>query len=197
MKIQIAFQNLLIICLTCLFLTSILGCSDNEKENTNSEENKLRGDVPKQEEQNKQSGFDISKINVCELVPDDLVAKTLAAKTLKPAQSSDYGTVKGCTYMIDPAGPDKIETCVVWFNPPSTFTSPEDELETAKGLGQEATAENLGELGDRAFVVHNETEEQSIIFVLLKDKVNLQVGADNFDDAKKLTELILSKLNDI
>ena len=187
---------------TFLYLTSILilmlilGCSGEGKDNTYSEENKLKDDA-QQQEQNKQSGFNISKLKACELVPDELVAKTLGAKTLKPVQSSDYGSTKGCTYMIDPAGPDKIETCIVWLNPPSTFTSPEDELETAKGLGQEATAEYLEGIGDKAFVVHNKTEEQSIIFVLLNDKVNLQVGADHFEDAKKLTDLIVSKLKEI
>ncbi len=125
------------------------------------------------------------------------MAKTLGAIIIKPAVSSNYGVTKGCTYVIDPAGPDKIENCIVWINPSSTFTSTEDELETAKGLGQEAAAENLEGLGDEAFVVHNKTEEQSIIYVLLKDKLNLQVGADHFEDAKKLTELILSKLKNI
>ena len=184
-----------ILCLTSILIfIFIIGCSGEGKDQPNSEEQKLKGDVPLQE---KQSGFDISKINICEMVPDELVAKTLGAKIIKPAMSSDYGSIKGCTYIIDPAGTDNIENCIVWLNPPSTFTSPEDELETAKGLGQEATAENLEGMGDKAFVVHNKTEEQSIIFVLLKDKVNLQVGADHFGDAKKLAELILSKLKEI
>lgn len=185
---------------TFLYLASILififilGCSGEGRDQANSEENKLKDDA---QHQGKQSGFDISKLKPCELVPDELVAKTLGAKTLKPVQSSDYGSIKGCTYIIDPAGLDNIENCIVWFNPPSTFTSIEDELETAKGLGQEATAENLEGLGDKAFVIHNKTEDQSIIHVLLKDKLELQVGADHFDDAKKLTELFLSKLKEI
>jgi hypothetical protein len=184
-------------CTICLSLLIFMGCQGESKEDTYSEENNLKEDAPQQQEQNKKSGFDISKINVCELVPDELVAKTLGAQTLKPAQTSDYGSTQGCTYTLDPAGEDNIEVCTVWLNPPSTFTSPEDELETAKGLGQEATVENLEGLGDKAFVVHNKTEDQSIIFVLLKDKVNLQVAVEHFNDAKKLTELILMKLKNI
>ena len=185
---------------TFLYLASILififilGCSGEGRDQANLEENKLKYDA---QHQDKQSGFDISKINVCGLVPDELVAKTLDAQTLKPAQTSDYGSTQGCTYTLDPAGDDNIEVCTVWLNPPSTFTSPEDELETAKGLGQEATVENLEGLGDKAFVIHNKTEDQSIIHVLLKDKMELQVGADHFEDAKKLTGLILSKLKEI
>lgn len=147
--------------------------------------------------QNKPSGLDLSKIKICELVPDELVAKTLGAKIVKPSQVNDLGPSHGCTYTVDPAGPDNLELCIVWLNPPETFTSPEDELETAQGLNQEATVENLTGLGDKAFVVHNKTEEQSIIFVLLKDKLCLQVGVEHFDDAKKLTELILSKLKGV
>jgi hypothetical protein len=184
-------------CNISLYLFIFMGCSGEGKDDANSEENKLKVSAPQQQEQNKQSGFDISKINVCELVPDELVAKTLGAQTLKPAQTSDYGSTQGCTYTLDPAGDDNIEVCTVWLNPPSTFTSPEDELETAKGLGQEATVENLEGLGDKAFVVHNKTEDQSIIFVLLKDKANLQVAVEHFDDAKKLTELILLQLKNL
>jgi hypothetical protein len=196
MKFQIVIKYFLTVCLACLALSLFIGCSGEGKDNSYSEENKLKDDAQLQE-QNKQSGFDISKLKACELVSDELLAKTLGAKTLKPVQNSDYGSIKGCTYMIDPAGPDNIETCIVWFNPPSAFTSPEDELETAKGLGQEASAENLEGFGDKAFVIHNKTEDQSIIHVLLKNKMELQVGADHFDDAKKLAELILSKLKDI
>ena len=184
-------------CCIGLNLFILLGCSGEEKDSANSNENKLNVENPKQQEQNQQSGFDISKIKICEIVPDELVAKTLGAKTVKPAQSSDYGSTQGCTYTVDPAGNDNLEICIVWLNPPSTFASPEDELETAKSLGQEATVENLDGLGDEAFVVHNKTEDQSIIFVLLKDKVNLQVAVEHFDDAKKLTELILLKLKNI
>ncbi len=194
MKNHNSLQYLLTVCFSCLTLILFLGCSGEGKDNNYREEKKLKDDAQYQE---KQSGFDISKLNPCELAPDELVAKTLGAKIIKPAMSSDYGTIKGCTYIIDPAGPDNIENCIVWFNPPSTFTNIEDELETAKGLGQEATAENLEGLGDKAFVIHNKTEDQSIIHVLLKDKLELQVGADHFDDARKLTELILSKLNEI
>ncbi len=196
MKFQIVTKYFLTVCLACLALSLFIGCSGEGKDNSYSEENKLKDDAQHQQ-QEKQSGFDISKLKPCELVPDELVATTLGAKIIKPATGSDYGSVKGCTYIIDPVGPDNIENCIVWFNPSSTFTSPEDELETANGLGQEATAENLEGFGDKAFVIHNKTEDQSIIHVLLKNKMELQVGADHFDDAKKLAELYLSKLKNL
>lgn len=195
MKIHNTFQNLLTLCLTFLSLL-IIGCSGDGKDQANSEVQKLQEDAQEQE-QNKQSGFDISKLKACELVPDELIAETLGARIIKPATGSDYGSTKGCTYIFDPPGPDNIENCNVWITPPSTFTSPEDQLETDKGFGQESTAETLEGLGDKAFVIHNKTEQQSVISVLLKNKLCLQVGADHFDDAKKITELFLSKLKEI
>jgi hypothetical protein len=197
MKSQTIFQKFLSFCFLCFLLMIFIGCSGNDNNKPNPQGNETGDISTPQQKQNKQSGYDLSKIKICELVTDELVAKTLGAKTISPAQTSDLGPSHGCTYTVDPAGPDNMEMCIVWLNPTYSFTSPEDELETAKGLGQEATAEYLEGYGDKAYVVHNKTEEQSIIHVLLKDKLELQVGVEHFDDAKKLTELILSKLKDI
>lgn len=192
-----AFHRLHLLIFCSIGFLLFISCSGDEKNNINPQENVLKSNIESQQPKNLQAGNEGLNIDVCELIPDKLVAQALNSKILKPAQSSNYGSIRGCTYTVDPAGEDNIEICTVWFNPPSTFTSPEDELETAHGLGQEATAEYLEGYGDKAFVVHNQTEQQSIIFVLLKDKLNLQVAVEHYNDAKKLTELILSKLKEI
>jgi hypothetical protein len=189
--------NILVLLTILIPIISPAGCSGNGDEKANKEEDQRDNSTQMITQQKQQQGLDLSKIKICELVPDELVAQTLGAKIIKPAQSNDLGPSHGCTYTLDPSGTDNFEVCIVWLNPVSTFTSLEDELETAKELSQVATGENLQGLGDKAFAVHNKTEDQSIIHVLLKDKLYLQVGVEHFDDAKKLTELILSKLKNI
>ena len=139
-------------------------------------------------------GLDISKINVCELIPAELLADKIGGKVLKPAHSSSYGTTKGCEYEIDPQGPDNYEYCAIWLYPTDLYEDSKSELETAKNLGQEATAEQLTDYGDESYVIHNKSEDQSIIHVLLKDKIYIEVKAEKFDDAKKITELVLTKI---
>lgn len=136
----------------------------------------------------------ILKINVCELIPSKLLAETLGGKILNPPQHSDYGTTQGCEYEIDPAGSDKYEYCAIWFYPTSLFENSESALENTKGINQKATVEKLTGYGDESYVIHNESEDQSIIHVLLKGKVYIEVKAENFNDAKKITELVLSKI---
>jgi hypothetical protein len=196
-KTRNIFQESLSYCFLCFLLMIFIGCSGDGNDKQNPPGNEPIGKSEPQQMQNKQSGFDLSKLKMCELVKDEMVANALGAKIVKPAQTSDFGPSHGCTYTLDPAGKDNLEICIVWINPASTYTGPQDELETAKSLGQEATVENLEGMGDKAFVVHNKTEDQSIIHVLLKDKMELQIGADHFDDAKKLTELYLSKLKNL
>ena len=139
-------------------------------------------------------GLDISKINVCELIPAELLADKIGGKVLKPSHSSSYGTTHGCEYEIDPQGPDNYEYCAVWLYPTDLYEDSKSELETAKNLGQEATAEQLTGYGDESYVIHNKSEDQSIIHVLLKDKIYIEVKAEKFDDAKKITELVLTKI---
>lgn len=139
-------------------------------------------------------GLDISKINVCELIPAELLADKIGGKVLKPSQRSSYGTTQGCEYEIDPQGPDTYEYCAILLYPTELYEDSKSELETAKNLGQEATSEQLTGYGDDSYVIHNKTEDQSIIHVLLKDKVYIEVKAEKFDDAKKITELVISKI---
>ncbi|MCC7400366.1 MAG: hypothetical protein IT214_02680 [Chitinophagaceae bacterium] len=133
--------------------------------------------------------------DVCDLVTDNLVATTMGVKIIKPAQSTDMKISKDCIYTIDPTDKDNFEVCIAWLNPGYTFTNVTDELNTAHGLNQEATAERLEGFGDKAYAVFNKTEDQYVIHVLWKDKLDVQVAAEHFEHAKKLTELILSELN--
>lgn len=138
---------------------------------------------------------DLSTYDVCALLSEDAVAQALGGAALEPARRNDYGSAQGCEYEIDPAGPDNYEYCAIWLMPPSSFGDSESALKTEVGLGEKATAEPLANLGDKAFVIHNETEQQSTIHILLIDRMAIEVKADRYEDARKLADLILSKLH--
>ncbi len=173
--------------LLALSLFIFTNCS-NDKSEQKIEKSSIASSV----EKNKQ-GLDISKINVCELITSELLAAKIGGKVLNPSKHSSYGTTQGCEYEIDPQGPDTYEYCAIWLYPTSLYEDSKSALETTKNLGQEATAEQLTNYGNDSYVIHNKSEDQSIIHVLLKDKLYLEVKAEKFDDAKKITELVLSK----
>ncbi|MFQ5675201.1 MAG: hypothetical protein ACE5G1_04830 [bacterium] len=177
-------------CLICLL--TLTACESKEQSHDESAK------IPAQSQQttvdDTVQSYDISKVNVCELLPDELLAKTIGGAILKPSRRSDYGSSQGCEYQIDPAGKDRYEYCAIWLSPAAGFGNPQMELETAHGLGQDASAEQIADLGDAAFVIHNQTEQQSTVNVLLKDKVVVQVTADHYQDARKLTNLALAQI---
>lgn len=140
------------------------------------------------------AAVDLSGVDVCEWLPSDLVAATVGGTVLKPSKRSDFGTLQGCEYELDPSGDDTYEYGAVWLGPASAFGDPQEALETDRGLGQEATMEPLGELGDEAYVIHNATEEQSTVHVLLEGRMSLEVTAERSEDARKLAELALSRV---
>ncbi len=143
---------------------------------------------------NVRSNSNILKVNICELISPELLAEKIGGSVLKQPQHSDYGTTQGCEYEIDPPGADNYEYCAIWFYPASLFENSESALENVTGLNQKATVENLTGYGDESYVIHNESEKQSIVHVLLRGRLYIEVKAEYFDDAKRITELVLSKL---
>ena len=61
---------------------------------------------------------------------------------------------------------DTYEYCAIWLYPTSLYEDSKSTLETIKNLGQEATAEQLKNYGNDSYVIHNKSEDQSIIHVL-------------------------------
>lgn len=172
------------------FAILLISCSsENKKQPT---EDAAKTNVTKKAE-----GYDISKLNVCELIPSELVANTLGGTVLKPSQRTNVGSYsQGCEYQIDPPGKDNYEYCAIWINSPSLYSDAQSNMETIKGLGHKAEMEQLQDFGDEAYVIHDKTEEQSIIYILLKDKAAFEIKAEYFDDAKKLAELSLLKIKE-
>lgn len=139
-------------------------------------------------------GRDLTEVNVCELVPDALVAETVGGTVKQAGSRSDYGASQGCDYEISGSTKSGYEYVSIWLGPPEQFEDPESILETDRGLGQEADMENVAGLGDEAFVIHNRTERQSTLHVLRRDDVSLSVTAANLTHARQLGELVLERV---
>ena len=133
-------------------------------------------------------------LNICDLLPSDLVAATIGGAVKQQGHHSDYGNLgKTCTYGIKPVN-EAFEHVAIGLAPPGLFQKAETILETDRGLGQQSTAEVLQGLGDEAFVIHNQTEEQSTIHVLNRNAFALSVTARNLEHARPLTELALARI---
>ena len=140
---------------------------------------------------------ELSSLNVCELLPEPDVIELLGGEIKTAASRSDYGNSQGCDYGIGAPGTATYEYISIWVSTPDLFQSAKSILETDAGLGQESTAEDLEGLGDVAFAIHNETEQQTTIHVLRHDDVVISVTAEGLDHARRLTEEVIERLGDI
>jgi len=130
---------------------------------------------------------DVAALDVCELASAEEVAAAVGGTALRPASRSDTGEVQGCTYSLDPAGADTMETCIVYVEPASYF-------EFSRDPSEGETAEAIEGLGDEAVMKHNPVEHQYSLVVLRQGDLMLEVKTDTAEDARKVAELILSKL---
>jgi hypothetical protein len=139
---------------------------------------------------------ELSSLNVCELLPERDIIDLLGGEIKTAASRSDYGNSQGCDYGIGAPGTATYEYISIWVSTPDLFQSAESILETDTGLGQEATAEDLEGLGDVAFAIHNETEQQTTVHVLRRDDVVVSVTAEGLEHARRLTEEVIERLGD-
>ncbi len=174
---------------------TLASCTSENSQQTGGDQSKMDETAPaEQQDNNLGAALDLSTFNVCELVPAELAATTVGGTVLKPSKRSDYGNSQGCEYEIDPSGPDTYEYAAIWLGPPSEFEDPQESMDTDRGLGHEVTSEQLDGLGDEAYVIHDATEEQSYVHVLLKDRMHVEVRAERDEDARKLAQLVLTRL---
>ncbi len=140
------------------------------------------------------SSLDLASLNICELMPTEFVSQTLGSPVAQAGREQDFAPVKGCEYGLRPRGGASYEFVAIWVQPPGLFQTAESILETSRGLGQEVSSEALSGLGDKAFVVNNQTEQQSEVHVLLENDLFLQVIAETRDRAVTLAEATLRRL---
>jgi hypothetical protein len=138
---------------------------------------------------------DLSSVNVCELMPGEVVAKIAAGRLKGPGKRTPgSASQQGCSYELGAAGEGTYEYVHVYLTNPDLFEPLESVLETEKGLGQKATGEILKGLGDEAFAVHNQSTKDTTVHVLRRGDVWLEVKANTLDHARKLAEAMLQRL---
>jgi hypothetical protein len=140
------------------------------------------------------AGRDLAQLDACALLPGEQAAEIVGGTVGRAPSSNLYGAMSSCEYDIKLPGGGLGKYFAIWITAPSLFGDADDSVETARGLGQEATAEAVSGLGDDAYLVLNETEEQAILHVLLSGDVALEIKAPQADQARSLAEAILQRL---
>jgi len=142
---------------------------------------------------------DLSALDVCMIMPDQLVAQLLGNTVTQPGRRQDYGqAAQGCEYALGRAergtGAGPFEYVFIYVNPPGSFGTLEAALATDQGLGQEVSGEAVSGIGDQAFAVYNNTEHAATLRVLRQDDVALEIKASNLEHTRKLAEATLERL---
>jgi hypothetical protein len=141
------------------------------------------------------SSRDLSSVDVCQLVPEALVAQMLNNELRLPATRQDMGpTQQGCTYWLGMAEKGTFEYVHIYLTSPESFEPLEAALKTDKDLGQDVTGEILTGLGDVAYAVHNKTTKDTSVHVLRRGDVCVEVKANTLAHARKLAETVLQRL---
>jgi len=147
--------------------------------------------LPMEEQAPASPAATLPSVDVCALVPGTAVENLLGGTISDEPHRSDSGEYQGCDYSLTPAD-GGFEFVAIWIQPAATIRDPESVLETARGLGQEASAETLDGLGDRAFVVENASEEQATVYVV-RGETGVEVTAGTAERARLLAEHVLEQ----
>jgi hypothetical protein len=142
---------------------------------------------------------DLSALDVCAILPDEVVAQLLGNTIRQPGRRQDYGQVtQGCEYALGRAerGTDEgpFEYVFIYVSPPGRFGTLETALATDQGLDQKVSGEVVSGIGDLAFAVYNETEHATTLHVPRKGDLALEIKANNLEHTRKLAEAALARL---
>ncbi len=124
-------------------------------------------------------GRDLQKVDVCQLLPGAVVAKTFGG-TLRNASGSSNAVAADCTYSVQMRTP---KTFIVYLYPPDHFAM-------LKEMSEKSTP--VTGLGDGAFVEQDSGWYE--LKVLKKGDVTIDARGDTLEQAKSLAGLVLQRL---
>jgi hypothetical protein len=128
---------------------------------------------------------DFAKLDVCQLVPGESIAKALGGKLVESRPFADKSFSR-CTYFIVPAGTDKRLGYAVWLHPAGDF-------EELRQYIEEPTTPVAG-LGDGAYQFQDKGDGRFKINVLKRGDVMFQATAESAEAARKVAAAVAAQL---
>jgi hypothetical protein len=131
------------------------------------------------------SGRDFTQINVCSLVSDQEIAQLDNGSIQSPAQNSDLGTTRGCSYGIQTAdgGYDNV---IIYVEPPDLLEA-SLELSTDKG-------KPVAGVGDQAFLQQDVDAGQFRLLAERQGDFGIEVIGENGDALVAIAKLLLTRI---
>jgi hypothetical protein len=177
------FGRYTVVLLPLLVCTGMLAlaCGSREAEQGATENEQAESDTTRTPRAATE-GRDLSGLDVCALVPGEEVAGLLGGTLGGDPRSRVYpGASTECSYAIEGEGPT--EFVLVFLYPPShfeLFATDAEDRQDIDGLGDRAYATTIGGLHQ--------------VYVLVEGDVTVDARAGTIDEARRLAELVLSKL---
>jgi hypothetical protein len=131
------------------------------------------------------SGRDFTKIDVCSLISDQEVAQLDKGSVQSPAQNSDLGTTRGCSYGVTTSdgGYDNV---IIYVEPPDLLEASLD-LSTDKGTP-------IAGIGDQAFLQKDVDAGQFRLLAERKGDFGIEVIGENGDALTAIAKLLITRI---
>jgi hypothetical protein len=132
------------------------------------------------------SGRDFTQIDVCSLISDQEVAQLDNGSVQSPAQNSDLGTTRGCSYGVKTAdgGYDNV---IIYVEPP-------DLLEASLDLSADKGTPIAG-VSDQAFLQKEVDTGQFRLLAEHQGDFGIEVIGENGDALVEIAKLLLTRIH--
>ena len=138
-------------------------------------------------------GRSLAPINVCVLMPSDMVARLLGEQAVGTGIRRDHGTyAQGCDYRL--RGAAARGQVFIDLYPAYTFGGLEESLQSQRSMGQNVTGTRVAGIGDAAFAIENRTEQSIALHVLRRGDLTLVIKAGSLRSARRLAAATLDRL---
>jgi hypothetical protein len=132
------------------------------------------------------SSRDFSTIHVCDLITAKEIADLDKGSVQSPAQASDLGTTRGCSYAITTSS-GNFDLVIVYVEPPDLVQAALD-LSSDKGKPVEG-------LADIAYMQQDPSMNQSHLLAIRNGDVGIEVIGENEAALVEIAKLLLTRLN--
>jgi hypothetical protein len=140
-------------------------------------------------------GRNLAPINVCVLMPSELVARVLGEQAVGGGIRRDHGIyAQGCDYRL--RGATGGENVFIDLNPAYTFGGLEEALQSQRSMGQNVTGTRVAGIGTDAFAVENRTEQSITLHVLRRSELTVVVKTTSLPRARRLADATLKRLDE-